>query len=448
MMEKQDSRSAVLPKGKQALSGLRVIDLSQILAGPYATKLLADVGAEIIRVECAARSGRGGALPRMKPGGAFGASFPEGDTGERSYNRFAYYNEVNRNKYAISLDLAKPLGTDVFRKLVRISDVVIENFTPRVMKNFGLDYPVLREANPQLIMISLSGYGQDGPYRNYVTYGEGIEAMAGLSMLTAYAHGEPLKPGVAYADATSGLHAAFAILAALHYRRLTGKGQYIDLAMREAVTPILGEAIMDYTINQRVATPTGNRHSTMAPHGCYRARGGGTGKKNEDEDAWIAIAISSDEEWRALCRAMGDPPWTGEDKFASLSDRMLNRDELDQLIGEWTAGYDHIELMNILQTSGVKAGAVLNMAELAHDPNLNERGFFQELSHPEAGTHRYPGVSWQMSRTPGRLRLPAPCFGEHNRYVFSELLGMSDDEISRLADEGVSASEPLPYLEA
>ena len=448
MTKKQDSRNAALSKGKQALSGLRVIDLSQILAGPYATKLLADMGAEIIRVECAARSGRGGALPRMKPGGAFGASFPQGDTGERSYNRFAYYNEVNRNKYAIALDLAKPLGADVFRKLVSISDVVIENFTPRVMKNFGLDYPELREANPQLIMVSLSGYGQDGPYRNYVTYGEGIEAMAGLSMLTAYAYGEPLKPGVAYADATSGLHAAFAILAALHCRRLTGKGQYIDLAMREAVTPILGEAIMDYTINQRVATPTGNRHSTMAPHGCYRARGGGTGKKNEEDDAWIAIAISSDEEWKALCHAMGNPPWTREDKFASLSDRILNRDELDLLIGEWTAGYDHIELMNILQTSGVKAGAVLNMAELAHDPNLNERGFFQELSHPESGTHRYPGVSWQMSRTPGRLRLPAPCFGEHNRYVFSELLGMSDDEISRLADEGVSASEPQPYLEA
>ena len=448
MTKKQDSRNAALSKGKQALSGLRVIDLSQILAGPYATKLLADMGAEIIRVECAARSGRGGALPRMKPGGAFGASFPQGDTGERSYNRFAYYNEVNRNKYAITLDLAKPLGAYVFRKLVKISDVVIENFTPRVMKNFGLDYPVLREANPQLIMISLSGYGQDGPYSNYVTYGEGIEAMAGLSKLTAYVSGEPLKPGVAYADATSGLHAAFAILAALHCRRLNGKGQYIDLAMREAVTPILGEAIMDYTISQRVAAPTGNRHSTMAPHGCYRARGGGTGKKNEEDDAWIVIAVSSDEEWKALCHAMGNPPWTREDKFASLSDRILNRDELDLLIGEWTAGYDHIELMNILQTSGVKAGAVLNMAELAHDPNLNERGFFQELSHPEAGTHRYPGVSWQMSRTPGRLRLPAPCFGEHNHYVFSELLGMSGDEISRLADEGVSASEPLPYLEA
>lgn len=469
----------MLSKDKQALAGLRVIDLSQIFAGPYATKLLADMGAEIIRVECAARSGRGGALPRMKPGGAFGASFPDGDTGERSYNRFAYYNEVNRNKYAITLDLTKSLGVEVFKRLVRISDVVVENFTPRVMKNFGLDYPVLQETNPQIIMISLSGYGQDGPYRDCVTYGEGIEAMVGLSQLTAYPDGEPLKPGVAYADATSGLHAAFAILAALRYRRLTGNGQYIDLAMREAVTPILGEAIMDYTMNKRAAKPMGNRHPMMAPHGCYRAQGrggkgvenetrGGKGEENEKgggkggedekggrkgggnekEGAWIAIAISSDEEWRAFCYAMGNPPWTRDEKFASRSGRLSNREELDRLIGEWTSGYDHIELMNMLQGSGIKAGAVFNISELAHDPHLNERGFFEELSHPEAGTHLYPGVSWRMSRTPGRLRLPAPCFGEHNRYVFGELLGMSDEEVSRLADEGVSPSEPLPYLEA
>jgi len=443
----------VLSKDKQALAGLRIIDLSQIFAGPYATKLLADMGAEVIRVECAARSGRGGALPRMKPGGAFGASFPDGDTGERSYNRFAYYNEVNRNKYAIAMDLTKPLGVEVFKRLVRISDVVVENFTPRVMKSFGLDYPVLRETNPQIITISLSGYGQDGPYRDYVTYGEGIEAMVGLSQLTAYPDEKPLKPGVAYADATSGLHAAFAILAALRYRRLTGNGQYIDLAMREAVTPILGEAIMDYAINKRAAKPMGNRHPLMAPHGCYRTRaGGGENEKgvgeNQKEGAWIAIAVSSDEEWRAFCRAMGDPLWTRDEKFASRSGRLANREELDRLIEEWTSGYDHIELMNMLQGSGIKAGAVFNIAELAHDPHLNERGFFEELSHPEAGTHLYPGVSWRMSRTPGRLRLPAPCFGEHNRYVFGELLGMSDEEVSRLADEGVSPREPLPYLEA
>ncbi len=438
----------MLFKGKQALAGLRVVDLSQVFAGPYCTKLLADMGAEIIRVECATRSGRGGALPRMKPGGAFGASFPNGDTGERSYNRFGYYNEVNRNKYAITLNLAKPLGVEVFKSLLKISDVVVESFTPRVMSNFGLDYSVLRETNPRVIVISISGYGQDGPYRDYVTYGGGIEAMVGLSQLTAYPDGEPLKPGVAYADAASGLHAAFAILAALRYRRLTGKGQYIDLAMREAVMPLLGEAIMDYIMNRRVLKPIGNRHPAMAPHSCYRARGrGGKGGENEKEDAWIAIAISSDEEWRAFCHVMGNPPWSKNEKFATLSGRLANQRELDRLVEEWTSEYDHIELMNMLQGSGVKAGAVLNIAELAHDPHLNQRGFFEELSHPEAGTHRYPGVSWRMSRTPGRLRLHAPCFGEHNHYIFGELLGMSDEELSRLADDGVTASEPLPYSE-
>jgi crotonobetainyl-CoA:carnitine CoA-transferase CaiB-like acyl-CoA transferase len=438
MMTSRVSRKKALSKSNLALEGLRVIDLSQVYAGPYATKLLADMGAEVIRIECAARSARGGALPRMQPGGAFGASFPDGDTGERSYNRYAYYNEVNRNKLAITLDLSKPRGIDVFKRLVRISDVVVENFTPRVMQNFGLDYPVLRELNPRIMMISISGFGQDGPCRDCVAYGEGIEAMAGLSYLTSYTDGTPLKPGVAYADAVSGLHAAFAILAALRHRRTTGKGQYIDLSMREALTPLLGAAIMDYAMNRRVARPAGNRHPKMAPHGCYRTKG---------DDRWIAIAVSSDEEWRALCRVMSDPTWSKKAKFATMADRLKNQNELDHRLEEWTIEFDHIDLMEALQEAGVKAGAVLDTAELSNDPHLNQRGFFEELSHPEAGTHRYPGASWRMSRTPGKLRLPAPCFGQHNRYVFGELLGMSDEDIMRLKGAGVTAEEPLPYEE-
>ena len=418
-----------------ALADVKIVDLSQIFAGPYATRLLADMGAQVIRVECAARSGRGGALPRMKPGGAFGASFPGGDTGEHSYNRFAYYNDVNRNKHAVTIDLSKPLGADVFKKLVKASDVLVENFTPRVMRNFGLDYPVLREVNPQLVMVSISGFGQDGPYSDCVAYGEGIEAMTGMSYLTSYDDGAPLKPGVAYADAVSGLHAAFAVMAALRHRRRSGQGQYIDLSMREALTPLLGEAVMDYTMNGRAARPAGNRDRAMAPHSCYRAQG---------EDRWIAIAVASDEEWRSLCRVMGDPPWCKDGRFATADGRLANRDELDRNIEEWTLQYNHVHLMNTLQNAGVRAGAVLDAAELYADPHLQERGFFEELSHPEAGTHPYPGVSWKMGRTPGRLRMPAPCFGQHNRYVFGELLGMSEDEIERLAQEGVTADGPLP----
>ena len=423
----------------KALSGVRIIDLSQIFAGPYATKLLADMGAEVIRIECAARSGRGGALPpRLRPGGDFGAAFPGGDTGEHSYNRFAYYNEVNRNKYAITIDISKLRGVEVFKRLVKISDVVVENFSPRVMPNFGLGYEVLKGINPKIIMISISAYGQDGPYRDYVAYGEGIEAMSGLSGLTAYARGAPLKPGVAYADATAGLHAAFAIMAALRYRHIKGVGQYIDLSMREALTPLLGEAVIDYSMNRRIPKPSGNRHPRMAPHGCYRCNG---------QDKWIAIAVSSNKAWRALCEVMGNPRWSQDERFADAAGRLRHRTELDDRLDKWTAGYDNIELAKLLQSHGIKAGAVLDVAETIGDPHLKERGFFQKVEHPEAGRHIMPGVSWKMSRTPGGIERPAPCFGEHNRYIFGELLGMSYKEIEDLAREGVTAEAPLPYTE-
>ena len=425
-------------KARKALAGMRILDLSQVFAGPYATKLLADMGAEVIRIECAARSGRGGALPRMRPGGDFGASFPDGDTGDHSYNRFAYYNEVNRNKYAVTIDLSKPLGVATFKRLVAISDVVVENFSPRVMPNFGLDYAALRDINPKIIMISISGYGQAGPYRDCVSYGEGIEAMSGMSKLTAYKDGNPLKPGVAYADATAGLHAAFAVMAALRYRHVKGIGQYIDLSMREALTPLLGEALMDYAMNGRTPEPMGNRHTRMAPHGCYRAKG---------NDKWITIAVSCDEEWQELCLIMGNPQWSRKKRFADAAGRLANSDEIDRHLEQWTVNYGHIELANMLQSQGIKAGAVLDAAELAADPHLAQRGFFKKIEHPEAGTHTLPGVSWKMSRTPGRIERPAPCFGEHNRYVFGKLLGMSDAEIEQLAQEGVTAQEPLPYTD-
>jgi crotonobetainyl-CoA:carnitine CoA-transferase CaiB-like acyl-CoA transferase len=425
-------------KARMALSGVRIIDLSQVFAGPYATKLLADMGTEVIRIECAARSGRGGALPRLRPGGDFGAAFPNGDTGEHSYNRFAYYNEVNRNKYAITIDLSRPRGVEVFKRLIAISDVVVENFSPRVMSNFGLDYAVLKGINPKIIMISISAYGQDGPYRNYVSYGEGIEAMSGMSKLTAYSKGTPLKPGAAYADAAAGLHAAFAIMAALRYRRTKGIGQYIDLSMREALTPLLGEAIMDYAMNKSIPEPIGNRHPRMAPHGCYRTKG---------KDKWIAIAVASDKAWRALCEVMGDPRWCRDERFAGVAGRLTHQDEIDKRLNEWTAKHDNVELAKVLQSHGIKAGAVLNAAGMINDPHLKQRGFFQKVEHTEAGRHIMPGISWKMSRTPGRIERPAPRFGEHNRYVFGELLGMSAKEIEQLAQEGVTEEAPLPYTE-
>ncbi len=409
------------------LDCLRVLDLGQVFAGPYAGRLLADIGAEVIRVEAAARSGRGGLVPQP------GVSYPDGQPGERPYNRSAYYNELNRNKLAVSLDLSKPPGQEVFKRLVEISDVVIENFSPRVMANFGLDYPVLKEVNPGIIMISISAYGQTGPYRDYVSFGRGIEAMSGLSDLTGYADSQPLGPGIAYADATAGLHAAFAARVRFRHRRRTGEGQHIDLTLRESLTALLGEQIMDYSMNRRTAVRQGNRDCQKGFQGCYRCRG---------DDGWIAVSICSDEEWRALGLALGNPPWMDDPRFQDDPARRANQDELDKLIEVWTIERGSAEAMKALQGAGVRAGMVCGADELFRDPHLRARGFFQSVTHPEAGTHLHSGVPWKMSLTPASIRLPAPCFAQHHDYVFGELLGMSIEEISALEEAGIIADSP------
>lgn len=401
--------------------------MTQVYAGPYATRLLADMGAEVIKVESPVRTGRGG--PAAQEGGVY----PDGVPGERPYNRLAYYNELNRNHLAISLDLRSKEGREVFLNLARVSDVLIENFSARVMSNFGLEYAVLSKAKPDTIMLSMPAYGMTGPYRDYVGYGTGIEAMAGLSAMTGYEGGPPLRVGVAYADPNAGLHAAFAVLAALHHRRRTGRGQYIDLSQREALTMLLGEAVVDYSMRGRLLDRMGNAHPSMAPHGCYPCAG---------QDEWVAIAAGSGDEWHALRRAMGNPGWSRDGRFDDFEGRQRNHKELDKLIGEWTRGRTHYEVMRLLQEAGVRAGAVLGIAEMMEDPHYRARGFFEMVAHPEAGTHPHPGVAWKMGRTPGSIRRPAPCFAEHNEYVFGELLGMSRNELERLQREAVISSAP------
>lgn len=410
-----------------ALKGLRVLALTQVFAGPYATKLLADMGAEVIKVESAARSGRGG-LAREE-----GAVYPNGEPGERPYNRLAYYNELNRNQLAISLDLTKSEGRDIFLSLVKVSDLVIDNFSARVMPNFGLDYGALSKVNPAIIMASMTAYGSTGPYRDYVGYATGVEAMSGLTSMTGYEGGPPLPVGVAYADPNAGLHAAFAVLAALRHRRLTGKGQFIGLSEREALTVLIGEQVVGYSMNHVVPRPMGNDHPFIAPHGCYPCKG---------EDKWVAIAVASNEEWTALCRAMGKPELAADEKFSDRSSRWRNRQELDGVISGWTRERTHYEAMHLLQAAGVRAGAVLNVPEMLEDPQYRAREFFPTVEHPEAGVHPHPGVSWKLSRTPGGIKRPAPRFAEHNEYVFHELLGIAAKEMERLEGWGVISTRP------
>ncbi|MDY6912593.1 MAG: CoA transferase [Chloroflexota bacterium] len=405
------------------LASLRVIDLTQVYAGPYAGRMLADMGAEVIRVESVARSGRGGQKPQP------GAVYPDGDPGEKPYNRSAYYNELNRSKLAVSLDLSKDQGREVFKRFVKISDVIIENFSPRVMANFGLDYPVLEKVNPKIIMVSISAYGQTGPYRDYVSFGRGTEAMAGLSQITGYEDGLPLGPGTAYADATAGLHAAFAVLVALRDRRRTGKGQHIDLSLCESLTCLLGEHVLSQSMNKRPPVCKGNDDAGRIVQGCYRCHG---------DDEWVAIEVRSKAEWELFCNAIGNPAGVSDERFANPG----NRERLDRIIEEWTTLHSADAAMHILQQAGVRAGAVLSAKDLTQNPHLHARGFFETIIHPEAGTHVYPGMPWKMNWAPGRIRTPAPCFAQHNDYVFGELLGMSKAQILEMEDSGITSKTP------
>ncbi|MFO8010357.1 MAG: CoA transferase [Dehalococcoidia bacterium] len=410
------------------LEDIRILDLSQVYAGPLASRVLADMGAEIIRIESAIRSTRGGASAQP------GAVYPDGDPGERPYNRSAYYNELHRNKLAISLDLSREQGKEVFKQLVHISDIVLENFTPRVMVNFGLDYESLREANPSIIMVSISAYGQTGPYRNYISFGRGIEAMAGLSHITGYPDGPPLGPGTAYADATGGLHAAFAALMALRHRRQTGKGQHIDLSLRESLVALLGENIVGLSMNKRGPRAMGNQDDSALFQGCYRCKG---------RDKWVALAICSERELERLLRFLEERDLADREESINMLNLNRNRGELDRRIEKWTVTHEPGHAMRILQEAGIRAGSVMDAGELCSDPHLISRGFFHPLTHPEAGTFNHPGLPWKSSRFEFKSRISAPCFAQHNSYVLSDLLGFSGEHIRELENNGIISSRPI-----
>jgi len=423
---------------KLPLEGIRVLDHGMIWAGPWLGKLLADFGAEVIKVESIQIFD----MSRGPIVGIPGVSiYPGKDPGERSYNRRAVFHYWNQNKYGITLDLSRPHGVEIYKRLVKISDVVTENFPPSVMKKFGLDYPALREVKPDIIMLSMPGYGATGPEKDYRAFGVSQEQMCGIAALTGYSEeAGPMKSGMDYGDPTAGSIAAGLVIAALHYRRRTGKGQWIDVSQSEATSLFIGEALMDYTMNRRIWQRMGNRHPSMAPHGCYRCRGG----EQPPDDRWVAIAVSSDEEWQNLCSAMGNPTWAKDERFATVIGRLENREELDRLIEGWTIQHDHYEVMHMLQRAGVPAGAVLDGKEIAEEPHLKERGFFQTGTHPEVGEVTHPGPIARLSKTPVTIRRLAPALGEHNEYVFRELLGMTTEEIAELEGEQIIGSIPLP----
>jgi len=400
------------------LQGVRVLDLCLFLAGPYATAMLANLGAEVIKIESIQR------LDYLRMMGAY----PQPD----GYEWAPAFNTANVNKLSITLNLNHPRGREIFKRLAEVNDVVANNFSSRVMENWGLSYDDLKEINPRVIMLSMPGYGTTGPWRNYVAMGPNIEMLAGIPMISGYPGGSPMLNGY-IADPFASLAGAVALMVAIKHRQQTGKGQHIDLSQVEAVTSFMCQPIMDYVMNRRIPPRRGNRHHSFAPHGVYRCKG---------EDQWVTIAVSSEEEWANLCGAIGNPPWTKDKRFSDPISRYEHHDALDNAIEDWTSQHNKHEVMRILQQAGVASAPVLPASELVNDPHMEQRGFFQEVTHPVTGTHRQHSFPVKFSETPVGVRMPAPTLGQHNDYVLKNLLGMTEGEIKQLAEEEIIGTKP------
>jgi len=326
-----------------------------------------------------------------------------------------------------TLDLTKPEAAEVAKDIVRISDIVVSNFRNGVMERFGLGNDTLRELKPDLILVSSTSMGNTGPYKDFAGYNEEAYACGGLGYLTGYQDEPPSLIVGDYADYLTGTLETFAILSALHHRSRTGKGQTIEISMAEAVGTHIPEAIMDYSMNRRVHERLGNRMPGVAPHNCFRCKG---------DDEWVAIAVTNDDEWAALCKAIGNPEWTGDERFSDSLNRSENQDELEGLVEEWTRRHTPNEVTEILQKAGVPCGPSVSIKELVEDPHLNERGYFVAPEHPVAGKMTLEGMPWKSSVNQPDFRY-APLLGQDNYYVFHDLLGMSDEEFARLVGEGI-----------
>ena len=407
------------------LSGVRIVEMGQLIAIPHAIKLLGDMGAEIIRIESCAR------LDNYRTSSMYNNS-AEG----RHWDRAANFYEQNRNKYSLTLELNDEDCITALRELVGISDVFAENFTPRVMRNFNLEYEDLRRIRPDIIMVSSTGYGYTGPWADYGAIGYTTEATSGLSHISGYKDGPPVLPEIPYADYTAAEHTAFAIMTALAYRARTGKGQFIDVSQSETLTSTIPDAILDYSVNGRTAERIGNQDALMSPHGCYPCKG---------DDKWITVAVSTDEQWHAFCEVLDRPQWLKDDRFTDSLSRWNYRDALDSLLPKATVRHDQYTLMAALQAKGVPAGAVLDGKGLLFDPHLKERGFYEVAAHESSACMPplpYTSRPWRFTRTPGRLRSAAPTLGQHNHFVLSEIMGTPAEQVEAMEARGAIGTVP------
>jgi len=411
---------------KGILNGVRVLTLEQVHALPWGTSFLADMGAEVIRVESIDH------LQDRKAG-----PFPDGKPGAEWWNQggnLAYFGV--RNKKSLCLQVSDPRGKDVFLKLVEKTDIVTDNFRPGTMQRLGFDHESLIKINPQIITLSSTAYGYSGPWRRAGSRARTVDASCGMSYLTGYEGGPSQRASNNYMDHSVGDNVAYALLLALYHRKKTGEGSRVDLTMQETGVSAIGPAILEAQVS--IARPRlGCGHWWKSPHNVYPGRG---------NDRWIAIAVSSDAEWQGLKDAMGSPPWAADVRFDTVAGRAENRHEIDECLSRWTADQDNQELMEYLQGHGVPAGAVLTAEDLAANPHLKARCYLQEFDNPNApqvGPRKYAGRPFRIADTPMTIRQVAT-LGQHNREILRDVAALSEAEITQLAEDGIISDRPKP----
>ncbi len=418
------------------LEGIRIADFTNVYSGPYGMMMLADFGAEVIRVESLQYfpNSTRGTTPRpskalLDTGSRVVIAYVDGEPGEKPWNRHAMFNCHARNKMSMTVNLKTPEGLEVVKRLVQKSDAVVDNYSAGVMDRMGLSYEILRSWKPDIVVMQMPAFGLSGPYMKTQAFGIGVEGPCGFTSLRGYTDDVAYQsvPSVVHMDTTSGPGSAFALLSALHYRDRTGEGQFIEFPQAENMLPNLGEFLLDAQMNQRQYGPLGNHHPHMAPHNVYPC---------QPEKTWVAIAVADDAEWRRLCQALGWLDWAMDSQYQTLEGRLQHQDEIDIALAEWTGEQTPTAAAHYLQKHQVTAGPVLSAADAYTDPQLRDRGFFETLTHPEAGTHEYPGILWKMSHTPAHLRTPPCCLGEHNDYVYGTLLAYTAEEIRDLTETG------------
>jgi crotonobetainyl-CoA:carnitine CoA-transferase CaiB-like acyl-CoA transferase len=427
------------------LSGMRILDLTAVWAGPHCTMLLCDWGAEVIRVESTQvyqPNTRGHMakvpqdLPRIRKG--WGSMYPDWTPGVRPWNRYPVFQSHARNKLSMTADMRRPEGRAVFMELLKTADAVIENNVPETIEKLHVTYEEIVHVRPDLVMVRMPAYGLSGQYKNFRSFGMQLEGTTGHTWIRGYPDMDAsMRDDTFFGDAAAGVVGAYAALLALRHRQRTGQGQLVELAQAENFIPYLGEAVMDYILNKRVHSTLGNRHHYAAPQGVYRCKG---------VEEWLTLTVNNDAEWRAFCEVIGRSDLLRDPRFATAIARYKNQDDLDPQIELWTQVRTPWEAAKALQAKGVPAGPVLKDLDLVADPQMEVLDYFKELTHLDTGTHKYPGLMWSAAETPNELRAPPCRLGEHNPWVYKELLAVSDGEYRALEETGHIGMDYAPHV--